>query len=177
MKKFNEIIKDNFSSILFKFGFNIEKEDKNILKYKSNILGINFIYNERENSHFVEIGKINDIKFPLNNAVIKNVFNSNLIIENVSLYVFVKNMIELFNSTNGENILNGEIKFLKEFVETESNKYTSKLINEQMINNALLAWENKKYNHFVVLIDKMSKIELSKSILLKYKIAKQNLNL
>lgn len=173
--EFNKQVKRRLFPILEKYGFKLEKELENILMYKSKVMEINLVLNQYDNSHLVEIGRINEILYPLNNNIIKYVLGCGLNIESVTSEEFLDNLFIILNSNEGGRLLLGDITSLKEFIEEESRIYTFSLLQQQALNSALTAWDNKDYKSFVRIIDELDIKELPNFYNLKYYLAKKRL--
>jgi len=170
--EFNTLVKEQLFPILEKVGFKLSEEFKNIIRFESSVLQINIVYNDYEKSNFIELGNKNDILYPLNDSVVKNVFKSELPINQVTPEIFVKNLGLIFESF-GLEILKGNIKNLVEYVEKGSSDYTFELVQRQTLETASKAWEKNNYKAFIKSIDEIGIEKLPKSYQLKYKIAKQ----
>lgn len=173
--KFNRLIKKQLFPILQKEGFEILEESKNVVSFASSFIEINLVYNEYENSNYISIGKLGETLYPLNDNVIKNIFNSELHINQVTCEVFIKNLTLIFQQKEGIEILKGNIKDLIKFIEKGINDYHSELFKKQILETALQAWEVKNYKSFINNIDSLGFEKIPKSYQLKYKIAKQKI--
>lgn len=170
--EFNDVIKRHISPILARYGFEIMEEQRNLILFQSSIMKVNMVFNEYEKTFLIEIGKIGDILYPLNDEVINSVFNLKLSIENVKIEVLVKNATLLFESKRGSDLLKGNVEILKETIYKQSEIYTSEIILNQVLNIALKAWEVKDYMGFIENIDKIGIDKVPKSYQLKYQKAK-----
>lgn len=173
--KFNELVKTRLFPILQKHGFEITEEFENILRFQSSVMKLNVAFNQNDRSLFVEIGKRDDTLYPLNDYVVKILFDSSLSIEQVTPETFVQNISVLFETREGVAILNSDVELLKSIVRQQSENYTSELLLNQTLGVASKAWEANNYMAFVESIDKIGISGVPHSYQLKYKIAKQKL--
>ncbi len=171
--EFNTLIKEELLPILEKVDFRLSQEFENIIRFESSFLQINIVYNDYEKSNFIEVGNKNNILYPLNDSVVKNVFKSELPIDQVTPNIFVRNLGLIFEKSPGLEILKGNIKKLVDYVEKESNDYTLEIVQRQTLETASKAWEKNNYKAFVKIIDEIGIEKLPKSYQLKYKMAKQ----
>lgn len=111
--EFNTLVKTRFFSILQKYGFEIEEEFENVLRFQSPVMKVNIVFNPYDKSFLVEIGKRNETLYPLDNYVVKELFNSSLSLEQVTPEIFVQNLSTLFATQEGSEILQGNVKILK----------------------------------------------------------------
>lgn len=173
--EFNTLVKTQLFPILQKYGFDIAEEFKNIIRFQSSAMKVNVAFDDYEKSNFIEIGRQNEVLHPLNDNVIKIIFNSELNIEQVTPEIFVQNLSIIFQQKEGVEILNGDIKHLVEFIEKESNDYTFELVQQQTLEAASRAWERNDYKAFLKSIDEIDVEKAPQSYQLKYKIANQKL--
>jgi hypothetical protein len=173
--EYNTLVRTSFFPILKNFGFDIAKEFKNIICFQSSVMKVNVVFNEYEKSNFIEIGRQNEVLYPLSNNAIRSIFNSVLSIEQVTPEIFVENLSVIFRQKEGVEILKGNIKHLVEFIEKESNDYTLELVQRQTLETASKAWEKNDYKAFIKSIDEIDIEKVPQSYQLKYKIAKQKL--
>jgi hypothetical protein len=171
--EFNKLVKEELLPILQNEGFEVVEELNNIIRFSSSNMEIGIVYSDYERSNFIEIGKRDEVLYPLNDSVVKNIFNSKLQISQVTPEVFVKNLVSLFTQKEGSEILKGNIKHLVKFIEQESSNYTGDLIQRQTLETASKAWEKKNYKGFIKSIDEIGIEKLPHAYQLKYKIAKQ----
>jgi hypothetical protein len=173
--EFNKLIKTQLFPILQKHGFEIIEEFKNIMRFASYIMKINVVFNECDNSHFVEMGKKNGMLYSLSDNTVKAIFDFELPIEQVTSEEFVKNIAFLFEQQEGIELLKGNIESLVKLVEQEGSYYASGLVQKQALEAALKAWENNDYEAFVGCIRKMDIEKIPQFYQLKYNIAVQKL--
>lgn len=172
---FNTLVKTQLFPILQKYGFKMTEEFKNVLRFQSSVIKINIVFDEYDNSHFIEIGRLGGLLYPLNDRIIKDLFNSSLSIEHVMTETFVQNLISLFKTKDGHEILKGNINHLMTYESTGINDYNVKMLHNQALLIALKAWEAHDYVTFVKSIDNVGINNIPLSYQLKYKIAKQKL--
>jgi hypothetical protein len=171
--KFNELVHNLLFPVLLNAGFEVVEELNNIIRFNSHNMEVRIVYNEYEKSNFIEIGRLGEMLYPLNDSVVTNIFNSELQISQVTPVVFVKNLGSLFTQKEGSEILKGNIKHLVKFMEQESSIYTSELIQRQTLETASKAWEKSDYKAFIKSIGEIGIEKLPQSYQLKYNIAKQ----
>lgn len=174
--EFNDLIKGNILPILNRYGFEIVEERKNFILFRSSIMKVKMVFNECDKTFLIEIGKIGDMLYPLNDEVINHVFNLKLSIKDVDINLLVKNVVLLFQSKKGIDLLEGNVKLLKDAIYEQSEIYTSEIIRNQILNIALKAWEVKDYIKYIGNIDKIGVDKVPKSYQLKYQKAKQKIN-
>lgn len=174
--EFNALVKMQLYPILQKYGFKIVKEFKNIVRFQSSIMKINMVFNDYDKSHLVEICKQREILYPLNDNIVKEFFSSELSIEQVTSETFVRNLSLLFKQQKGVEILKGNVEPLENFIKKQSELYTSKLVQEQVLEIASKAWDVNNYSAFIKIIDEIGIDKIPQSYQLKYKIAKQKSN-
>lgn len=173
--EYNTLVRTSLFPILKKYGFDIAEEFKNIVRFQSSVMKVNVVFNDYEKSNFIEIGRKNEVLYPLSNNAIRIIFNSELHIEQVTPEIFVENLSVIFQQKEGIEILKGNIKHLVEFIEKESNDYTFELVQRQTLETASKAWEKNDYKAFIKSIDEIDIEKVPQSYQLKYKIAKQKL--
>lgn len=172
---FNALVKVHLFPVLQKIGFEMAEESKNILRFQSSVMKVNIAFNQYDRSFLVEIGKKNDMLYPLNDYAIKKVFDSSLSVEQVTQEVFVQNISSLFETNEGVTILQGDITPLKNVILQQSEDYASELLLKQTLEISEKAWKTKDYAAFVKILDKVGITRVPRSYQLKYKIAKQRL--
>lgn len=172
---FNILVKTQFFPILQKYGFEIKEEFRNILRFQSSDMKLNVAFNQYDRSFLVEIGKRDKTLYPLNDNVVKVLFNSSLPIERVKPEAFVQNLALVFESKKGVEILKGNMESFQGTVILQSGNYTSELISKQLLDVASKAWKNNDYMTFIESMDKLEYGNIPRSYQSKYKIAKQKL--
>jgi hypothetical protein len=175
---FNKLIFDKLDSIFQKHNLQVVEQFENYVKFKSEKSIVVISHAERENSNSLYIGPNEDFLYPINENVLKKVFNSVLRIEKVTPEAFISNL-ELFFKREGNSLLDGDIEkinAIKSYIHKESEEYTVKLMQRQNLDAANKAWEEGNFKDFIKYLDKMDKEQLSLSYEKKYKIAQQKLN-
>ncbi|MBB6498133.1 hypothetical protein [Pedobacter cryoconitis] len=177
--KFNQIILEKLGVLFQKCNLNIIEQRDNYLKLLSKYLVIIIAHNQLENSNTIWLGRNDDKmdKVEVDNKVLKLFFGSDLKLSDVSVEIFVKNLV-LFFENEAQPLLRGDIdriNKLEEFDLERSQKYTQGLLDKQSLVAANKAWDEGDYREFIKLIDETNKDELPSSYQLKYKIAVQKL--
>ena len=173
--EFNTLVRTKLYPIFQKYGFEIAEEFKNIVRFQSSVMKVNVVFNDYDKSHLVEIGKRGRGLYPLNDNVVKNLFSSQLSIEQVTSEIFVHNLSLLFERQKGVEILKGNVNPLENFIKQQSKHYTSELVQRQALEVVSKAWATNDYETFVKGIDEIGIDKVPQSYQLKYKIAKQKL--
>lgn len=172
--KFNSFIREQIYHTLQKYDFKIIDISERSVKFQSFTTELNIAYNECDSTLLVEIGKLGEFLYPLNDEAIRKICNSSLPIEQVSLEVFSQNLSKFFQTKGGIKLLKGELNLLVDIVELQSENYTSKLIQEQVLEKALVCWKTNDYKGFMEYIDEIGINNVPKSYQLRYQIAKRN---
>lgn len=174
--EFNTLVKTELLPLFKKYKFEVSEEFKNVMGFRSSILKVNLAFNEYDKSHLVEIGRLGETLYPLNDNVIKELWGySALPIEQVTSNIFVHNLSIFFETKKGIELLKGNLSLLSTIVSQECEKYTPELIQRQILETLSKAWEAKDYFSFIDGIDKIDISNLPQSYMLKYKIAKKKL--
>jgi hypothetical protein len=173
--EFNTLVKTQLLQILEKHGFEITEEFKNIIRFQSSVIEINIVYIDYEKSCYISIGKKGESLYELRNNALRELLNSSLSIERVSLTVFVQNLFTFFETKEGVALLKGDIDDFIKFKISEDNNYTIELLQRQVLETASRAWERKNYKEFIKSIDEIDIEKIPQSYQLKYKIAKQKI--
>lgn len=173
--EFNLLVKAQLFAIFQQYGLEISEEFKNVLRFQSPIIKVNVVFNEYENSHFVEIGRPGKTLYPLNNNAIKDLLGFELFIEQVTSEIFVRNLSTLFKTKEGIEMLNGNVKRLNSIISLQSENYTFKLLRKQALETASKAWEAKDYIAFIESIDRIGINDVPQSYQVKYEMAKRKL--
>jgi len=173
---FNQLIADKISPLLEENGFLIAETQENYFRFTSEEVKLNISYNPREKSGLMEVGKRDKMSYPLNDKLIRIIFDSPITIEgSYGADAFVDHLA-VFLHGDGFPIVKGDhvkLEEIKKFVEQESKEYTNALKLEQILQQADQAWKDEEYSEFTRLINELKKGKLPASYLLKYKIAKQ----
>ena len=177
--EFNQLISEKLHSLFTEYGFEITEQLKNIVRYESKILHVSLAHNDRENSNVFLFGSKSSNDFvEMDNQVMKDFFDSDLQIKNLSQEDFVNNVF-LFFRNEGKEILQGndsQLSDLERFDQLRSELYTSKLIEEQTLEAANKAWKEGNYTDVVRHLKKVNEESLPTSFKQKYKIAQKRLS-
>jgi hypothetical protein len=177
--EFNRLVFQQLREIFEKNGLSVISEFKDYLKLKSDKIVISFSHNDLDNSNLFSVGKKDDVLYPINDDVLKNVFNTELRFENVTKEDFVSNLAFFLND-KGSLILSGNNSIFEKIVDriTETSEvYTKKILLCQLLDQANNDWKSGRYNEFVQKIDKIDTAEIPSAFKLKYKIAMQKRNI
>jgi hypothetical protein len=173
--EFNQLVTERIEPLFKGYDFLVVEKYKNYFRFKSTLVEAIISYNELDRTSLFEIGRVDGLLYPLNDKLIKQVFDSDAKIEPVTKEIFVDN-VALFLEGNGSALLRGDeskLSELKHYSEKESEIYTSRILQEQNLTTANRAWENGNYKEFIKIIDQTDKDKLPSSYQLRYKIAKQ----
>ncbi|HNR05908.1 MAG TPA: hypothetical protein PKM27_01260 [Saprospiraceae bacterium] len=175
---FNELISEKLGLIFQKHHLIIIEQSINHMKLKSDKVVILFNYNEKEKSQNLYVGKKDDLLYAVDEYVLKNAFNSDLKINNVTPDTFAKNLCTFFNG-RGKPLIAGNkyaLSALEKYVYKEGEIYTMQLLVSQKLDAATKAWEERNYKDFVNFIDQIDKRKLAPSYKIRYKMAINKLN-
>lgn len=171
--EFNKLVFKELGIIFKSNNLHIIEQSNNHVKLKSKSLVITLIHDERENSNGIYVGSNEDFLYPVNEFILKNAFNSNVKIDNVTPEVFL-NSLCIFFENDGKSLISGNqyaLEVIKKYVYNASETYTDLIVNTQILEAANKAWDKRNYKEFIIYIDKLDKQILPESYLLKYKIA------
>jgi hypothetical protein len=174
---FNKIVIERFEPIFHKNNLCVIEQFNNYVKIESDNIVITVYHNERENSNSFYFGIKDSPLYPIDENVLKGVFNSTLKINHVTPDVFVNNLA-LFLEGVGSSLIVGDkdtLRAVEKFIQNESNEYTAELVNKQNLDAANKAWEEGDYKDFIRHLDKTDRQKLPSSYELKYKMAQQKL--
>ncbi|NLT50106.1 MAG: hypothetical protein GXX85_04220 [Ignavibacteria bacterium] len=171
------LILDKLYPILTNYSFKVICDIENIIYFYSSKIMIRIVFIENELSYYIEMGKKDEILYPLSNSILKNIFNSDLKLENATKETFVNNLCEIFQKVEGIAILNGNIDGFIKHAQEEIKKYNNNLGIKQLLNLAEHAWENNNYQDYIKIIEKLGIDKIPQVFLAKYKIAKKKYNL
>lgn len=174
MIDFNELVRKRILPLLQHEGYNMAMECKNMIQLESSCMEIRFIFNDLEKSAYLYIGKRNDVLYSLENNIVEELLGNELLINYVSRDIFVENVVKLFGLGEMQQLLHGETDTLEHIIKQKSEQYVLKLFQEQILNEATLAWEHKDYIKYIQYIDKIKNQGILNSYLLKYRIAERN---
>ena len=175
--EFNKIVTDRFEPIFHKNNLRVIEQFNNYVKIESDDIVIIISHNERENSNSFYIGIKDSSLYPIDENVLKGIFNSALKINYVTPYVFVNNLA-LFLEGEGSSLIDGNkdtLRTVEKYIQNKSNEYTAELVNKQNLDAANKAWEDGNYKDFIMYLNKTDKQKLPSSYKLKYKMAQQKL--
>ena len=174
---FNQIVSEKLYSLFTEDGLNMIEESKNMVKYESDQLIVLLSHNPRENSNALFVGrKGNEVE--MDNQVMREHFNSDINLENLSLETFVNNVYQFFIG-EGKKLLEGSERALvglEDFNLQRSLEYTTHLVEQQIFEAANKAWKKENYSDVIKFLDKVNKANLPSPFMKKYKIAQQKLN-
>jgi hypothetical protein len=172
--KFNQLVIDKIFPLLEENGFLISETQENLFHFISEKVKLNISYNPREKSGLMEVGERDTMPYPLNDKLIKIIFDSPITIDgSYGADTFVDH-VALFLHGDGLAIVMGDRVILEEiekFVEKESKEYTNALVREQILQQADQAWKDGEYSEFIRLINELEKDKLPASYQMKYKIS------
>lgn len=174
--EFNKLVIDRFN-LIFQKNIHVIEQFRNYVKIKLDDVVITVSRDEREGSNSIYIGRKESSLYPLNENVLKDVFNSALKIDYVTPEVFVNNLVTFF-AAEGNALIAGNpdaLKKVEKYVDKVSNEYTKELIDNQNLAAANKAWEEGNYKDFIKYLDRTDRQKLPSSYELKYKIAHQKL--
>lgn len=177
--EFNKLLLDKLGPIFKKYNLYIIEQFENYIKLQSEYITIIIVYNKKENSNTLWIGRNDDLKdkVEIDNEVMEKVFDSNLKITLVTTEIFINNLVAFFEGI-GKPILQGNLKKISElekFNARRSKQYTLQLTEKQNLKNADDAWERKDYKMFIEYLNKIDKLHLPQSYYLKYKMANEKI--
>jgi len=174
--EFNKLVIERFD-LIFQKNVHVVEQFRNYVKIKMGNLVITVSRDEREASNSIYIGSKESSLYPLNENVLRGVFNSALKIDYVTPEAFVNNLVAFF-AAEGNALIAGNtdaLKKVEKYVDKVSNEYTTELIDKQNLDAANKAWEEGNYKDFINYLDKTDRQRLPSSYELKYKIAHQKL--
>lgn len=172
---FNELVENQISPILLQNGYEIIGKYRNIMQFESLKMEIRLVFDDREKSIYFYIGRRDKILYSLDNDIIRELLGYELLIDHVAIDVFIKNLVVLFKQNVMIRLLHGDISILESIVQRNSKEYTSRLLYEQTLKEASIAWEHKDYEGFVDCINKLENQQLPEIYLRKYNIAKKHI--
>jgi hypothetical protein len=174
---FNKLVFDKLGLIFNKYNLHIKEQFKNYIKLESDKVVLTVGYFEQESSSYLFVGGKEKPLYPIDENVFRNVFKSELEINNLSAEDFI-NKLKIFFEKEGIPLITGDeeiLTALERYVYNESKDYTSKLVEMQNIDAANRAWERGNYEEFIKYFDKLNRLKLPSSFELKYKWANQKL--
>lgn len=175
---YNIIISKKLHLLLVEHGFSLTYDSKNSIRFELGNMIINIQYNQRENSYSLWVGKKNGEIIELDDQILKDFFESELKLINLSKDSFSNN-VYLFFLGEGIGILSGneiDLINLQEFNQKRSFKYTKDLLKRQSLEKVDKAWEQRNYSNVIKFLEALKDEDLSASYKKKYKIALERLN-
>ncbi|HTF04557.1 MAG TPA: hypothetical protein VK826_11050 [Bacteroidia bacterium] len=169
---FSKLVVDDLGPELQNLGFKLVIQKENYVRFDADQVSIILVHNSRENSNTLYIGEDQET-YAINDELLRTVFNTTVQLEVIPTEVFIKN-IQIFLSNEGKRIATAPVetlKAIKNFVYEASRNYTDQLLYDQNLRAAGIAWEKKDYATFIDCLDKVDKAKLSKSYMIKYKMA------
>ena len=175
--EFNKLVLDRFGLIFQKNNLRVTEQLNNFMKIKSDTIVITISHDNRENTNSLYIGRKDSSLCPIDENVLKDVFNSALKINYVTPEVFVNNLAIFFEGEGNPLIVGNTdaLKAVEKYIDKESKEYTAELVDKQHLDAANKAWEEGNYKDFIKYLDKTDRQKLPSSYELKYKMAHKNL--
>jgi hypothetical protein len=175
--EFNQLVIKNIVPLLRGHGFLVVEQYRNYFHFRSKIVEVAISYNELDRICLFEVGRINELLYPINDNLIKQVFGLDVKVTQVTKDVFVDNIASLLKNSGLALLEGNESKLLeiKNFSEKESEIYTSQVLQKQNLIAANKAWKSGNYKEFIKIVDQLDKDKLPSSYQLKYKIANQKI--
>jgi hypothetical protein len=110
---FNQIILEKLGLVFEEYNLHIFEQWNNYLNLHSDNLIIIFVHNQRENSNTFFISKNGKNSIEIDNETLKLFFNSDLKFDEVTVDVFVNNLISFFEN-EGKPLLNGDLNTIND---------------------------------------------------------------
>jgi hypothetical protein len=175
--EFDQLVLNKLGSTFNEYGLITVEQRSDYIKLQSNCIEVVISHNKYEKSNTIWLGSIEEQreKVEIDNEALVLFFNSELKLSNVSMDTFLSNLVVFFTNL-ADQIMCGEqneLVRLEEFDLERSDRFTSKLVLRQTVAVASIAWENKDYEKFVKLVEKLDLEQLPQSIKLKYYRAKK----
>lgn len=170
--EFNKLVKTYILPFLQKVGFELTGESLvNVMNFSSSEILVNIAFNEIEKSNFIEIGKKGDVLYPFSDVAVRNILDSELLLDQVPPMEFVTNFISIFEQKKGVELLSGD---LNSFIMFSLDRISD--FNVQLIQQTLAAaWLIKDYKSYIYQFEQIDATKVSQSFLLKYHLAKKNM--
>ena len=127
--KFNQLVLEKFKIFFDKNNYQIIENLEWNIKLKSNFVTIRFCFNKMEYENYLFIGLNNENLIEINDEILKDVFSSDIKINNLPTEQFLDNIILLCKKEN-YNLLTGDIKIydkLKKYIQIKTDEYNKKL--------------------------------------------------
>ena len=97
---FNKLISEKLHSLFTEYGLEVTEQLRNIIRYESKILHISLAHNERGNSNnFWLSSKLSNDFVEMDDQVMKDFFDSDLKLKNLSQENFVNNIFKFFTKS------------------------------------------------------------------------------
>jgi len=173
--EFNRLVIDVLLPIFTKNHFHIEDQFENHIKLKSEKVEIIISHNGLDQVNSLSIVAAKGFSYPIDEEVLRLIFQCDVKIDNVVPEVFVKNL-SLFFEDKGKPLLEGDalvLELIVKHVDKANKEYTTTLINSQNLTAADRAWEDTDYRNFIKYIDTVGLLNIPSSYQLKYRIAKK----
>src|ERR1700694_6040620 len=141
--EFNALVSDRLDLIFQKHNLHVIEQFKNYVKFRSDNIILTISHNDRENSNSLFIGRNESALYPIDDNVLKDVFNSVLKINYVTPEVFVNNLAVFFEE-EGKQLISGNadtLNAVEKYIYAKSEEYTLQLMEQQNLDAANKAWE------------------------------------
>jgi len=173
---FENVLKENIYSFFKNEGFDIIKENNNLIEFKSSSIRLRMAFNNREKSYFIEIGRTDDTLYPFDDLSIKEIIGYNPYLnESCSHLEFVQKIIKIFYSEEGYKLLKGNIESLIFISKKRSNAYKKEIELKHILDKASIAWNERDYIAFITILSNISQNDIPTTFSVKLKIAKSQL--
>lgn len=175
---FNQLISEKLHPLFTEHGLEVTEHMTNIVSYQSTKLYVSLVHNPRENSNTLWVGKSHSDTVEIDNHLMRDYYDSDLKLSNLSQDDFVKNVF-LFFLGDGEKLLTGnesDLISLGKFSEKRSEEYTENLLEKQSLDAANRAWKEGNYLDVIKHLKSVNEENLPASYKQKYKIAQKRLS-
>jgi len=173
--KFDQLILRELKSFIVENNFQLIEQRDNYIKFELKHIVIIVSHNPFEKSNTLWIGKATDAlhAVEIDNVTLEKFFKSSLQLSQVSIEIFIKNLVMFFKNECKPLLISDEsrVNNLIEYDLERSRIYTQKLIEMQSLSDIDEAWDKNNYSEFIKLMDQIDKDKLPSSYQLKYKIA------
>lgn len=164
--------------MLKEHGLEITEQVTNIIRYQSTKLHVSLVHDPRENSNTLWVGKSRFDIVEIDNRLMRDLYNSDLKLSNLSKEDFVNNVLLFFNG-DGEKLLKGnktDLIRLGKFNVKRSEEYTENLVEKQHLDAADRAWKEGNYLDVLKHLKSVNEEKLTASYKQKYRIAQKRLS-
>ncbi len=178
MTEFNSLVLNHLAPLFNSHGLLVIRELQDQLTFRSERVVIKLVHNKLENSNALYAAKDTSFLYPIDEKLVKTIFNTDVKIDFVLPEVFVKNLV-IFFENEGRILLEGNdtiLKAIEEYIHATSKRYTNELVNKQNLEAADKAWKESDYSTFIQYIQQTDKEYLSPAYELKYKMAVDKLS-